>query len=114
LTQPSERRGKARDEIQWRVMISAPHGTIEGETRNVSLDGLLVCCDEPLRLQETYRMSILPPKHPAIAVSGKVVWSDVYGIDDNDSVFGMGMCMVEIAEKDRLNLEEAIAQESQD
>ena len=73
----------------------------------MSPEGLLVCCEEPLRLQETYRIAILPPGRPAIGVTGKVVWSDVYGMD-KDSVFGMGVCLVEVSERDRLLLEGAV------
>jgi hypothetical protein len=108
LVNPADRRRKRRNEVRWRVTIETVQGTIEGETRNVSLEGLLVCCEEPLRLQESYRIAILPPGHSAIGVTGKVVWSDVYGMD-KDSVFGMGVCLVEVSEKDRLLLEEAVS-----
>jgi hypothetical protein len=108
LANPAERRTKPRNEVRWRITIETVQGTIDGETRNVSPEGLLVCCEEPLRLQESYRIAILPPGRPAIGVTGKVVWSDVYGMD-KDSVFGMGVCLVEISERDRLLLEEAVA-----
>jgi hypothetical protein len=111
LTNPADRRTLPRNEVRWRVSIETVQGTIEGETRNVSLEGLLVCCDEPLRLQESYRIAILPPNCPAIGVTGKVVWSDVYGMD-RDSVFGMGVCLVEVSEKDRRLLEEAVSRQA--
>ncbi|MBN1105328.1 MAG: PilZ domain-containing protein [Deltaproteobacteria bacterium] len=110
---PTDRRTKPRNEVRWRVTIETVQGTIEGETRNVSVEGLFVCCDEPLRLQESYRIAILPPGRPAIGVKGKVVWSDVYGMD-NDSVFGMGVCLVEVSEKDRQFLEETFSRLSPD
>jgi len=50
----------------------------------------------------------MPPGRPAIGLTGKVVWSDVYGMD-KDSVFGMGVCLVEMNESDRLLLEEAVS-----
>lgn len=106
MVNPAERRTRPRNEVRWRVTIETVQGTIDGETRNVSSDGLLVCCEEPLRLQESYRMAILPPGHSAIGVIGKVVWSDVYGMD-KDSVFGMGVCLVEVSERDRRLLEDA-------
>ncbi|MEW6666083.1 MAG: PilZ domain-containing protein [Thermodesulfobacteriota bacterium] len=111
MANPADRRAKPRNEVRWRVTIETVQGTIEGETRNVSPEGLLVCCDEPLRLQESYRMAILPPGRPAIGVTGKVVWSDVYGMD-KDSVFGMGVCLMEVSERDRQLLEEAVSRPS--
>jgi hypothetical protein len=74
------------------------------------MEGLLVCCEEPLRLQESYRIAILPPGHPAIGVTGKVVWSDVYGMD-KDIVFGMGICLVEVNERDRRLLEQMVSRQ---
>jgi hypothetical protein len=29
-----------------------------------------------------------------------VVWSDLYGIGDDDSAYGMGICFVEISDED--------------
>ena len=110
MVNPADRRIKRRNEVRWRVTIETVQGSLEGETRNVSQEGLLVCCEEPLRLQESYRITILPPGHSAIGVTGKVVWSDVYGMD-KDSVFGMGVCLVEVSERDRRLLEEAVSRE---
>ena len=110
MANPADRRTKPRNEVRWRVTVETVQGTIEGETRNVSMEGLLVCCEEPLRLQEAYRIAILPPGHPAIGVTGKVVWSDVYGMD-KDIVFGMGVCLVEVSEKDRRLLEQAFSRQ---
>jgi hypothetical protein len=98
--------------VSWPITILAETGAIEGEIRNVSVDGLLVFCEEPLRLNEVYRMSILPGKHHVIGVSGKVVWADAYCMDDNNSAFGMGICLVELSDEDREALRTLIAAES--
>lgn len=104
----TERREEPRIEVRWPVAVFAQHGTIEGETRNISIEGLAVFCDEPLRLHESYRISISPPDHPAIGITGKVVWSDLYGIEGEDTTVGMGVCFVEISEEDRNDLEEVV------
>lgn len=105
----TERRKEPRIEVRWPVAVLAEHGTIEGETRDISVSGLAIFCDEPLRLNELYRMSISPPNHPAVGVSGKVVWSDLYGIEDDDTTVGMGICFVEISEEDRKYLREVVS-----
>jgi len=104
-----EKRRSPRMEVSWPITILAETGTIEGEIRNVSVDGLLIFCEEPLRLNETYRMSILPGKHHAIGVSGKVVWADAYCMDGENTAFGVGTCLVEVIDEDREVLSALVA-----
>jgi len=112
LSADQENRRSPRVEVSWPITILAETGTIEGEIRNVSLDGLLIFCEEPLRLNETYRMSILPGKHHAIGVSGKVVWADAYCMDEENTAFGVGICLVELRDEDREVLRSLIAEAS--
>jgi len=104
LASDAERRKNPRVEVSWPITIVAETGTIEGEIRNISVDGLLVFCEEPLRLNEVYRMSILPGKHHAIGVSGKIVWADAYCMDEDKAAFGVGICLVELTDEDRETL----------
>jgi len=104
-----ERRRHPRKEVTWPITIIAEHGTIEGEIRNITIDGLLVYCDEPLRLDETYRMSIIPDKHQAIGVTGKIVRADAYCMAEDKSVYGIGICFIEFTDRDRDVLREILA-----
>ena len=104
-----ERRKHPRKEVNWPITIIAEHRAIEGEIRNISMDGLLVFCDEPLRLNETYRMSIVPGESGAIGVSGQVVRAEAYCMSEDDSAFGIGICVVEISDQDRGALREILA-----
>jgi hypothetical protein len=36
-----------------------------------------------------------------LELTGKIVWADLYGLDRDENAFGMGVCFVEIADKDR-------------
>ena len=96
-------------EVNWPITVIAEHGTIEGEIRNVAVDGLFVFCDEPLRLNETYRMSIVTRKSAAIGVSGRVVRAEAYCMAEDDTAFGIGICFVEIPDHDREALREILA-----
>jgi len=89
--------------------VESEHGTIQGEIRNISLSGIYVRCDEPLRVNEDFRMAIIPPNRQAIGLTGKVVWADMYGIDSDENIFGMGLCLVEIAEEDQEFLQNAVS-----
>ena len=104
-----DRRRSLRVEVSWPITILAETGTIEGEIRNVSVDGLLIFCEEPLRLNETYRMSILPGKQHAIGVKGKVIWADAYCMDEENTAFGVGICFVEFTDEDRETLRRLMA-----
>jgi len=109
LAADQDRRKSPRVEVSWPITILAETGTIKGEIRNVSVDGLLIFCEEPLRLNETYRMSVLPGKQPAIGVKGKVVWADAYCMDEENAAFGVGICLVELTDEDRETLRALIA-----
>ena len=104
-----ERRKNVRGDIRWPITVSADHGNIQGETRNISVDGISIRCDEPLRINEVFRIAILPPDRQAIGVSGKVIWSDLYAIDHNDTAVGLGLCFVEISDEDRKIFNDAVS-----
>ena len=104
-----DRRKYPRIKIRWPITVLADKGALEGETRDITSDGIFICCKEPLRLDESFHMGIIPPDHPMIEFTGKVVWSDLYGIDDEDTAFGMGVCLVEIDEEDRKYFDGVIA-----
>jgi hypothetical protein len=86
--------------------------TVEGETINITADGVLISCDEPLQLNEVLRISIKPPNHQGIEVTGKVIWSDHYAIDEQDTTFGMGICFVKISDVDRHFLKDFVSTRS--
>lgn len=107
-----ERRDSERDELQWPITILADYATVEGVTLNISVEGIYIRCEEPLLLNETYRMSILPPNHDAIEILGKVIRSEFYGMGEDKSTFGMGVCLVKIPEEEKKALTVLISGES--
>ncbi len=112
MAQRIERRKRQRTQVKWPVNVFTDHGTIEGETRDISVDGVFVSCEEPLSLNKNYRMGIIPPNHEIIDVTGKVVWSNLYGIDKNNTTFGMGICFVEIPNNDGNFLDSVVSAQS--
>ena len=101
LKNQDERRENERIELQWPMTILTDYANVEGVTINISVDGVYVRCEEPLLLNESYRMSFSPPNHDAIEVLGKVVRSEFYGMGEDNSTFGMGVCFVEISDEER-------------
>jgi len=110
LGNPGNRRKNGRVYVKWPVTIIMNSGTFECETTNIAARGVGIVCDEPLPLNESYTMIIKPVNYGAIEVAGKVVWSDLYGIDGDNKTVGIGICFVEVSEKDRLLLDEVMSE----
>ena len=94
----SNKRQHKRAHIKWPVKIQSEKKTFNGETRNISESGLLICTKEPLRLNQDYSMSIHSPDADILEFNGKVVWSDLYGIDESEAVYGIGICFMKVSE----------------
>ena len=83
LSDPVEKQGLPRIAASWPVTIITENGTIEGEARNVTLEGLFIHCMERLSVDETYRLVIKPPGEE-ISVMGKLLWSNLEGATGRD------------------------------
>ncbi len=103
-----DKREHPRSEVRWPISVSMEGSTIDGETMDISVSGISIYCDDPLPLNQTFQISIMPPDQPAIEVAGRVVWSDCYGIDE-ETTFGMGVCLVEISDEDRDRFNELVS-----
>ena len=101
-----EKRTHQRVEVQWPITVFTDKGVIEGETINITSAGISFSCDEPLSLNETYRIFVMPIENQAIELKGRVVWSDVYGIDDKNGTVCIGFCFIEISDEDRQVIED--------
>ncbi len=96
-----EKRQHPITEIIWPIKIDKSRKIIEGETRDIAVDGISICCDEPLMIGDIVNISIKPQDQQSVEVYGKVAWSDVYGLDDKQKAYGIGVCFVQIAKNDR-------------
>lgn len=105
-----EKRSYPRVEVNWPVTIYYENEEIEGETRNISSEGLFICSEKALPLKRILSISLNPPEHQALGLKGEVIWSDLYGIDGSDkmNVYGIGVCLVEITEGDKKLIKEMI------
>jgi hypothetical protein len=110
LNEVDERRKHQRVQINWPVNMVTENGVVEGQTRDISIDGFSVFCDEPLRLHDTFQVTILPPNHELIEITGKMVWSDLYAIGDDDATVGIGVCFVQISEEDRMFFQQLVSE----
>ena len=97
----AEKRQHPRIPVKWPVTIITKQGTIEGESRNITVTGLFVHCLEKLEKNEEYKIIIRVPKKESLLLNGRVVWSNFENVDFNDSYVGMGFCFIKVSKEDR-------------
>lgn len=114
MSNETERRKHHRIKARWPISVLLDQDIVKGETINITVDGVLISCEEPLRMNEILRMSINPPHHQAIEVTGKVMWSDHYAVDEQNTTFGMGICFVKISDVDRHFLKDVVSSHPQE
>jgi len=94
-----ERREHTRIKVRWPITVVTDDATIEGETRDITAVGMFINCKEPLELDESYQISIIPPNHQSIDLTCKVIWSNLYSTDGENS-YGTGFCFVKVSDED--------------
>lgn len=94
-----ERRKHTRIKVRWPITIVTDDSTIEGETRDITVVGMFINCKKPLELNETYRISVIPPNQQSIELTCKVLWSNLYSTD-GENTYGMGFCFVRVSDED--------------
>jgi hypothetical protein len=68
-----------------------------------------VCCAKPLKLNVVLDMVIKAPDK-SLSVKAEVVWSNIYGPDDNINPRGMGVRFLAISGEDRKVIAKAVVQ----
>ena len=97
-----DRRAYPRAKLKWPVAIQTEEGSTEGVTRNITPDGCFITCRRPLRLNVVFDLAIKIPKSKgSIKATAEVVWSNIYGPDDEISPRGMGVRFIKISSEAR-------------
>jgi len=92
----------AKAKVKLPVLINTDDRSIDGVTLDLSTNGAFVSCANPLRLNEVFDMTInIPNADRPLKISVEVVWSNIYGPDDDISPRGMGVRFLEISSEDR-------------
>lgn len=97
-----ERRAYPRGKYKWSVVFETEDRTVSGITLNIGPDGCFIRCKEPLRLNQVGELTIkIPDSNHTLIAKGEVVWSNIYGPDDEISPRGMGVRFIRISSEDR-------------
>lgn len=89
-----------RVKVKWPVTVKTEKGSMDGVTLDLGTDGAFVSCAKPLRLNEVFDMVITAPDQ-AIEARAEVIWSNIYGPDDEISPRGMGVRFLQISGQGR-------------
>jgi uncharacterized protein (TIGR02266 family) len=97
-----ERRAYPRAGIKWPVLVKTNKGSTKGITLNVTPNGVFIRCQKPLRLNEIVEIVLhIPNSKRVMAAKTEVVWSNIYGPDDEITPRGMGVRFIKIGTEDR-------------
>ena len=97
-----DRRAYPRAKFKWPVVAKTTERTINGVTLNIGPDGVFIRCAKPLRLNEVVELTIsIPGMERSLKAKAEVVWSNIYGPDDEISPRGMGVKFTRISSEDR-------------
>jgi len=104
-----ETSSQSRAKVKWTVTMDTDEGTVDGVIININKNGAFIRCQRPLRLSETFKLSIDSPDHPIQDITAEVVWTNIHGPDDELTPRGMGVRFEEITEKERKFLRKLVS-----
>ena len=83
-------------------------------THDLSPNGIYIRCAKPLKLHQVFDIVIeVPNSVRSINASVEVVWSNIYGPDDNINPRGMGVRFITISGEDRKVIAKAVLEHLQ-
>ena len=103
-----EKRQHPRVEISWPAFLEKAEQNQEIQLKDISLGGAFVICQEPLALQDQFKVIFNLPDHGPLQLNAEVVWSNVNMPRDQVVNRGMGIRFLNNAEKERQILQDAI------
>ena len=98
--------------LKWPVSIKVNGSSSDGVTLSLSTNGAYIRCAKPLRLYEIFDMTLqVPNSDDSIEAEVEVVFSNIYGPDDQISPRGMGVRFLEISSENRKIIAKAVLQQ---
>lgn len=104
-----EKREHVRVGIVWPVSIENSHGPIKAKTKDISLGGAFIACDNPLPLKELFSLSVNIPGPVTLSLNSEVVWSNAGVPEERVVTRGMGVRFLGMTAQDRNVLNKAIS-----
>ena len=86
-----DRRSRIRYDLDFPVMMTTSQGIVRGRVKNFSGTGAFICCQQPLKTEDTVDLSIMFPDGLLMEVPAQVVWSRTPDPGDEETLNGMGV-----------------------
>ena len=86
-----ETKSTSRAQVKWPVTMNTDEGSADGVITNINNNGAFIRCRRPLRLTETCKLTIESSDRQIEDVLAEVVWTNIYGPDDDLTPRGMGV-----------------------
>ena len=107
-----ERRLHPRILVKWPAVVETLQGSVEGETKDISVDGVFIFCTKEPEIGESFPLLLKPSEQRTISVIAGKIWSGSFTID-NREVFGMGVQFIQISAEDRNYIADLVEKEQQ-
>jgi hypothetical protein len=100
--------------VEWPVLIKIGESYIAGVTHSLSPNVAFIKCAKPLRLNEECDIAIsVPNSDHSFNARVEVVWSNIYGPDDDITPRGMGVRFLDISNEDRRAMAKEASQDAE-
>ena len=86
-----DRRRFVRHHLECPVTVVTSQSTMSGQAKNLSGDGALICCQQPLTPRECMDLTIKFSDGFSLEVPSEVVWSYKTNVGDEKSLYKMGV-----------------------
>jgi hypothetical protein len=105
-----EKRQRPRVKVTWPVIVQTDQGNIKGETLNITVDGALILCHEPLEPEERVDIALhVPSLVRPLNIPARVIHCS--GGDEPTS-YEIGIRFTDISEKSSWLISTAVQRES--
>jgi hypothetical protein len=85
------RRRFTRHHLRCPVTMVTSQGTMSGQSRNLSGDGALICCRQPLSPREGINLTVKFSDGFSLKVQSEVVWSYETNGEDEKNLYNVGV-----------------------
>lgn len=93
-----ETKSTSRAQVKWPVTMNTDEGPVDGVITNINNNGAFIRCRKPLRLTATCKLTIESSERQIQNVVAEVVWTNIYGPDDDLTPRGMGVRFTDLPE----------------
>jgi hypothetical protein len=97
--------------VKWPVVVKTSKRSMDAVTHDINPNGAFIRCARPLKLHEVCDIAIeAPNSDQPLKASVEVIWSNIYGPDDEISPRGMGVRFLNISSEDRQLIAKGVLQ----